>query len=87
MRTSGKRIATAIGMIVVLSLAFVGQTSAMGKGNKQTGNMSRFQQGQNLKRRNGSQSGTCIRSVASSTRHPKGLFANGEDDPVAFKGR
>ena len=67
MSTVGKSIATTISMIVVLlSLAVVSPATALGNGNKRTGNPSRSQQSHNMKARNASP-----RSAALVTSNPK----------------
>ena len=65
----GKSIAPTISMIMlVVSLAVVSSTTAMGKGNRRTGNSARFQQGTDVKRRNVSPSRTQLRSASPRTR-------------------
>ena len=71
MSIMGKSMATTISMIMlVLSLAVVSPTTAVGKGIRRTGTEARAQQETNLKVRNLRQSGKGLRA-ASGARNPK----------------
>ena len=72
MSTIRKSTSATISMIaLVLSLAVVSPTTAIGKGNRRTKSPDSSQQGTNPKGRNLRPSGTGLRSAASGTRNPK----------------
>jgi hypothetical protein len=88
MSTIGKSIATTISMtVLVLSLAVVSPTAAIGKGNKRTGNPARFRQGQSDRRRDNSLDNPASGGFRKRNVRPSGTGVTVSGDGVGFAPR